>query len=571
MPPDAPSKSFWIIDHLVTFIVTGEETGGQYSLFDLFAPPETGTTPHIHTMMGEGFYVLEGEVTFQRENTTITATPGTFVNLPAGTIHAYRNLGETPARMLVSASPEGLEHFIAETGRPATDPSLPPPLDDASRERILAAFVRNHTVPLDSLIFADTEFSINEDGTPIAAVTVLRPLEVEGAVGATITLGEGTATHSEDYSGSQIPVNFADGEGIQTVAIPLIDDNRVESNETIELTLSDPTGSTIIGLLQDTAILSVVDNDARPEGESGTSLIGGDSNDTLVGGDGSEAITGQTGNDTLTGGGNQDLFTVGFGDGTDTVIDFGGVGTGARPSPAVSAEVDTLKFDGTGLTAENMFLTQDASNLLITFDGVEETGVILQDFDLENLDNLRRTTGASVDIGNILFDGQTAFQDSFDIFNATSQRSRVFNQNSVTFLNDLDNKIRGFNGSDDVINGQGGNDQMRGLSGNDLLRGGHGNDTLVGGFGSDTLFGGFGSDLFVYTARAGIDTIMDFTNGRDLIGLSGGLSFADLRLAQGTGGSANNTLISIASSNELLAVLSGVQSSTISNIDFSIV
>jgi hypothetical protein len=51
----------------------------------------------------------------------------------------------------------------------------------------------------------------------------------------------------------------------------------------------------------------------------------------------------------------------------------------------------------------------------------------------------------------------------------TQQSNTVFNQNSVTFLNDLDNHTSGLDKSNDVINGQGGNDYLEGLSGDDVL------------------------------------------------------------------------------------------------------
>jgi Ca2+-binding RTX toxin-like protein len=78
-------------------------------------------------------------------------------------------------------------------------------------------------------------------------------------------------------------------------------------------------------------------------------------------------------------------------------------------------------------------------------------------------------------------------RESFDVFNANSTQSSIFNKNSVTFLNDLNNNINGFDNSADVINGQEGHDRIDGKSGNDLLRGGAGNDTLLGGVGNDTL------------------------------------------------------------------------------------
>ncbi|WP_414513838.1 calcium-binding protein [Nostoc sp. PCC 9305] len=146
--------------------------------------------------------------------------------------------------------------------------------------------------------------------------------------------------------------------------------------------------------------------------------------------------------------------------------------------------MDTLIFQGAGLTAKNLLLTQNANNLEITFSSVfGGRKLILQNFALENLDNLSLSTGATVDLGNILFDGQTSITDSFDVFNADSTQSTIFNKNTVTFLNDLDNNVSGFDNSDDVINGQGGDDEINGL----LLRGGVGNNTLNGDTGEDTL------------------------------------------------------------------------------------
>lgn len=222
------------------------------------------------------------------------------------------------------------------------------------------------------------------------------------------------------------------------------------------------------------------------------------SSDVLSGTKFNDTITGREGDDTLTGGGGQDTFVIRSGDGTDTITDFGGVGTGVRPDRSVIAEVDKIEFVGDGLSAQNMLLTQNGSDLLITFERVVDTPlVILKDFDLEDLDNLLKSTGAEVDIGNILFDGQTKIQDSFDVFNANQNRARVFNKNTVTFLNDLDNNTRGENGSNDVINGRGGNDLLEGLSGNDSLNGGEGDDLLDGDEGDDNLFGGEGKD-FLY-------------------------------------------------------------------------
>ncbi|MBD2242071.1 FG-GAP repeat protein [Nostoc sp. FACHB-888] len=217
-------------------------------------------------------------------------------------------------------------------------------------------------------------------------------------------------------------------------------------------------------------------------------------------------------NETLTGNGGEDKFVFRVGDRNDIITDFGGVDQGYNPSSAVIANVDTLQFIGSGLTARNLQLTQKGNNLEVTFENVANTKVQLQNFLLENLDNLPAISSRPA-LGNILFDGQTSITDSFDVINANSTQTSIFNKNTVTFLNDLNNNITGFDNSNDVINGQEGNDIINSLSGDDLLRGGSGNDTLVGGVGNDILIGGVNADRFVYNIDGvGVDTITDFNS-----------------------------------------------------------
>ncbi len=292
-------------------------------------------------------------------------------------------------------------------------------------------------------------------------------------------------------------------------------------------------------------------------------------------------VSGTTGvfefNPTPSGSGGQKQFIIEQGDGTRTIANFGGVGRGVNPTAPVIAEVDTLKLEGEGLTARNLLLTQVGSNLELTFDGVKNTKVVLKNFQLDQLDNLTRATGASVNLGNILFNGQTQIADSFDVFNAEWNFDRIFNRNSVTFLNDLNNHIQGFEHSNDVINAQGGDDYVNGLSGDDLLRGGAGNDTLIGGAGNDTLVGGFGADVltggrgkdvFVLAAGEGTDTITDFNVHEDVIKLVGGLTLGQVSVVQGTGAIAKDTLIQVSNTKEVLAILSNVKFDSLTDSNF---
>ncbi|MEH1768590.1 beta strand repeat-containing protein [Nostoc sp.] len=289
-------------------------------------------------------------------------------------------------------------------------------------------------------------------------------------------------------------------------------------------------------------------------------LVGSDSADTINGKAGNDTITANQGDDTLTGGGGKDKFIYDYysdgysidgysSDGTDIITDFGGIGKGTNPTAAVIAEVDTIKFQGAGLTARNLVLTQNGSNLEITFEGPFNTKVILKNFKLEDFKNLK-ASGTRPAIGNILFDGQTSITDSFNVLDANSTDTSIGIKNTVTFFNDLNNNITGLDNSDDVINGQGGNDKIDGLTGNDLLRGGAGNDTLIGGVGDDTLVGNAGNNSLV--GGTGDDNLnvnysegnnlLDGGDGNDSLSASGDYTRPRHSISFGNPISGNNTL-----------------------------
>ncbi|QLE41018.1 choice-of-anchor D domain-containing protein [Nostoc sp. C052] len=320
--------------------------------------------------------------------------------------------------------------------------------------------------------------------------------------------------------GSTTAINFGD----VTVGNTLTKTFTIKNTGTAALNLSNlqlPNGFSLVGTLPTSVAanasttISVALNTTTPGTYSGTLILGNNDSDespfdfVISGIVKPRVINGTTGND---------IFITRKNNGNDIISDFGGVGTSSNPSSVVIAKVDTLQFIGAGLTARNLQLTQNGNDLEVTFEDVANTKVTLQNFQLENLENLAASTTQSA-IGNIIFDGQASVSDSFDVMNANSTPTSIFNTNTVTFLNELNNNIVGFDNSNDVINGQGGNDIIDGKSGDDLLRGGAGNDLLIGGQGNDTLVGGIGADSFIYNTNAaftsaavGIDAIADFNH-----------------------------------------------------------
>jgi len=118
--------------------------------------------------------------------------------------------------------------------------------------------------------------------------------------------------------------------------------------------------------------------------------------------------------------------------------------------------------------------------------------------------------------------------------------------------------------ANNTLSGGGGNDSLNGGGGNDQIFGGAGNDFLAGNQDNDLLTGGLGNDIFATALGLGSDTIQDFQDGFDKIGLGGGLLFTQLGISQ----LGANTLIRNTSNAELLFTLQNVSSALITSADF---
>ncbi len=248
------------------------------------------------------------------------------------------------------------------------------------------------------------------------------------------------------------------------------------------------------------------------------------------------------------------------------IYDFDGVGRGVMPALEVINQVDLLQFADSRYTADNLLLEQEGSDLVIKFEGDPSLSVRLKDFSLEQLDNLSVETWASATVGNLQFgNSSTLTQDDFDVINSDQQLEQVVRPNTVTFLNELANRTAGQEGSNDVINGLAGDDYLLGLSGSDQLRGGAGDDwlwggadddILSGGVGFNQLNGGSGRDQFMLSS-AGTVIIQDFVMGEDW------LSFEDIALPAQVSAQVVNRNTLLFDQADLLAVLTGLQSSSL--------
>jgi hypothetical protein len=123
--PDTQA-AIWFLGALSQLRLSGERTGGAFSLADNLARGGNASPVHVHDRDDETFFVLDGELRVLVGEDDYTAGPGTVAVLPRRLRHAYVVISAA-ARFLTLHTPAGFEQFAAEVGQPARALTLPPP------------------------------------------------------------------------------------------------------------------------------------------------------------------------------------------------------------------------------------------------------------------------------------------------------------------------------------------------------------------------------------------------------------------------------------------------------------
>lgn len=121
-------KAFWGPGDKITFLITGDQTGGASFVAEAVVPPGGGPPPHIHRCEDETFYILEGRITSCIGDKIITASAGDLIHIPRGTPHSFKNEGDRVLKMIVFFTPAGIEGFFEEGFYPAPDRAAMPPM-----------------------------------------------------------------------------------------------------------------------------------------------------------------------------------------------------------------------------------------------------------------------------------------------------------------------------------------------------------------------------------------------------------------------------------------------------------
>lgn len=113
LAPDA-GEVLSIIGEKMTVLASTAATGGSCFVFIEETQPGKGPPLHRHAREDEFFYVLDGHFRFRVDGSDHDAPTGTFIFAPRGSLHAFANVGERPARLLIWTLPPAIEPAFRE-------------------------------------------------------------------------------------------------------------------------------------------------------------------------------------------------------------------------------------------------------------------------------------------------------------------------------------------------------------------------------------------------------------------------------------------------------------------------
>ncbi|MDQ3657116.1 MAG: quercetin 2,3-dioxygenase [Chloroflexota bacterium] len=137
----------WWFGSLAVIKATAADTGGQMTIVEITAPAGDVAPLHVHHREDEGFWILEGDATFEVGDKKIEAHAGDYLFGPRDIPHRY-TVGNAGCRMLFLMTPGGFEDLVIAMSKPAASRTLPPPSDEEPDWERIAAIANAHGAEL---------------------------------------------------------------------------------------------------------------------------------------------------------------------------------------------------------------------------------------------------------------------------------------------------------------------------------------------------------------------------------------------------------------------------------------
>ncbi|MGA9566071.1 MAG: cupin domain-containing protein [Candidatus Korobacteraceae bacterium] len=91
----------------IRFLLTGEDSNGSVSVFEVLVPvgQKLAAPAHMNDAYEEVLYGIEGTLTWTVDGTPIEVGPGQALCIPRGAVHRFDNLGNEDAKQLAIITP----------------------------------------------------------------------------------------------------------------------------------------------------------------------------------------------------------------------------------------------------------------------------------------------------------------------------------------------------------------------------------------------------------------------------------------------------------------------------------
>jgi quercetin dioxygenase-like cupin family protein len=132
----------------LVFKVTGQDTNGAFDYFTVDVAPHGGPPLHVHHVQEETVHVLKGRFKIRIGDSIHYLNEGGFAYLPSKVPHAFLNLTDDAAKIIVVYAPGGGHTFYEELG-PISRAA------GANREQIAAVFEKHGMTLLGGPLTAD--------------------------------------------------------------------------------------------------------------------------------------------------------------------------------------------------------------------------------------------------------------------------------------------------------------------------------------------------------------------------------------------------------------------------------
>jgi quercetin dioxygenase-like cupin family protein len=142
MPPvivPEAAGSRWEMEpgRIAAFRILSSETAGATAVFEETVPAGEGTPLHIHHTSDELILVRDGTFRFRTDNQTAEVGPGSWVYVPRGLTHGWRNTGATTGHLSFVFMPGSGAVCFEELARDGRN------IRDVREAELIATFTRH--------------------------------------------------------------------------------------------------------------------------------------------------------------------------------------------------------------------------------------------------------------------------------------------------------------------------------------------------------------------------------------------------------------------------------------------